>query len=206
MRVHRAVGDELAVCRYCDTVHRRSRSVGHGTARCRTCDAPLYHTNDDLSAMLAATITAAVAFVVANAFPLITLTSQGHQTRATLWGAIVASYDQNLPLVAVTLAATLIVAPVLEIGLLLWVLVPLHAGTRPPGFIRIMRSMHALRPWRMVEVFLLGVLVAIVKLAGLATTIPGWGAFGIAVMTMALASLASFDQGALWRRAAEVRR
>ncbi|MEO8553751.1 MAG: paraquat-inducible protein A, partial [Kofleriaceae bacterium] len=134
------------------------------------------------------------------------LTSGGFQTQATLWRAIVASYDQDLPAVAVAVAATLIIAPLFEIGLLLWVLVPLCLDTRPLGFTALMRITHALRPWRMVEVFLLGVLVAVVKLGNLAEAVPGWGLFGIAVMTLALASLASFDRGALWRRADQIAR
>lgn len=196
---------ELAICSYCDTVHRRSEIRGRATARCVTCDSPLYRANNDLGAMLAVTLTATIAFVVANGFPLITLSVNGHRTEATLWGAIVASYNQELPLVAAALVITLIVAPLIEIMLLLWVLVPLRAGTRPLGFSRIMRVVHLMRPWRMVEVFLLGVVVAVVKLAGLASTVPGWGCFGVVVMVFALASLGSFDNDALWRRADEVR-
>lgn len=196
---------ELAICRYCDTVHRRTELPGRARARCVTCDSPLYGSNTDLGAMLAVTITATVAFVIANEFPLITLSVNGHMTEATLWRAIVASYNQELPLVAAALVISLIIAPLIEIVLLLWVLVPLCAGARPLGFSMMMRAIHILRPWRMVEVFLLGVVVAVVKLAGLASTVPGWGSFGVAVMTLALASLGSFDAGALWRRADEVR-
>lgn len=195
---------ELAICRYCDTVHRRSNVVRRATARCVRCGSPLYHANADLGAMLAVTLTATVAFAIANGFPLLTLSVSGHQTEATLWGAIVASYNQELPLVAAALTISLIVAPLLEIILLLSVLVPLCAGTRPLGFSLIMRAIRFMRPWRMVEVFMLGVVVAVVKLAGLASTMPGWGAFGIVVMTFALASLGSFDTAALWRRAEEV--
>jgi paraquat-inducible protein A len=196
---------ELAICRYCDAVHRRSEVQGRATARCVSCDSPLYRANADLGAMLAVTLTATVAFVIANGFPLITLSVNGHKTEATLWAAIAASYNQELPLVAAALVVSLIVAPLVEIMLLLWVLVPLCAGTRPLGFSWIMRAIRIMRPWRMVEVFLLGVVVAVVKLAGLADTLPGWGCFGVLVMTFALASLGSFDTGALWRRADEVR-
>ncbi|MBA3459417.1 MAG: paraquat-inducible protein A [Deltaproteobacteria bacterium] len=169
------------------------------------CGSPLYHGNADLSAMLAVALTATIAFVIANAFPLMTMSVNGRQTEATLWGAIVASYDQELPLVAAALTISLIVAPLIEIVLLLSVLVPLRAGARPLGFSWIMRAIHIMRPWRMVEVFLLGVVVAVVKLMGLASTVPGWGSFGVIVMTFALATLGSFDPVALWRRADEVR-
>lgn len=195
---------ELAVCTYCDTVHRRADLPGRSSARCVRCDAPLYQASTDLAAMLAVTLTAFAALIVANAFPLITLTSAGQRTQATLWAAIVASYDQKVPLVAVGLATTLIIAPVVELGMLLYVLVPLALRTRPPGFRIIMRTMSVLRPWRLVEVFLLGVIIAIVKLSGLATAVLGWGAFGLAVLAMAMASLGTFDPGTLWRRADEV--
>ncbi len=195
---------ELAICMYCDTVHERVDLPARGVARCVNCDRPLYHSITDLGAMLAITITATAAFLVANTFPLITLTSGGLQTEATLWRAITASYVQDLPAVAVSLAVTLIFAPLFELGLLMWVLVPLCLQTRPLGFTRIMRLMHILRPWRMVEVFLLGVVVAVVKLSALAAAVPGWGMFGVAVMTLALASLASFDRGEMWRRADKI--
>ena len=197
---------ELAVCTYCDTVHRRADLPGRSSARCVRCDAPLYHATTDLPAMLVVTITAAAAFIMANVFPLITLTSAGQRTQATLWAAIMASYNQQLPLVAVGLATTLIVAPIVELGMLLWVLVPLVFHTRPPGFRIVMRMMSVLRPWRLIEVFLLGVVIAVVKLSGLATAVVGWGAFGLAVLALAMTGLGTFDQGTLWRRADEVSR
>lgn len=196
---------ELAICPYCDTVHRRIELVARTTARCITCDSPLYHRKADLDAMLAVTLTATIGFAIANVFPLVALTSGGLQTEATLREAIMASYDRHLPIVAIVLATTLVFAPMLEIGMLLWVLVPLRAGTRPPGFRTVMRALRTLRPWRMVEVFLLGFVIAVVKLTNLATTTPNWGIFGFAVMTIALAALGTVDRDALWRRADEVR-
>ena len=190
---------------YCDTVHERVDLPVRGVARCANCNRPLYHGNHDLGAMLAVTITATLAFVIANTFPLITLTSGGFQTEATLWRAIMASYDQDLPAVAIALGVTLIIAPLIELGLLLWLLVPLCLRARPLAFTHIMRLMHVLRPWQMVEVFMLGLVVAVVKLSAMAETAPGWGLFGVGVMTIALASLSSFDRGMMWRRADEVR-
>jgi paraquat-inducible protein A len=195
---------ELVLCSYCDTVHRRIEPAGREIMRCVVCDSPVYRGDGDLGAMLAVTVTAAIAFLVANALPLLTLSSGSHQTRATLWHAIAASYDRELPFVAIALTLTLIVAPAIELGLLLWLLVPLCLRTLPLGFTSTMGLLRTLRPWRMVGVFFLGVIVAVVKLAALATAVPGWGMFGVAVLALALASLSSFDLGTLWRRAGEV--
>ena len=194
----------LVLCNYCDAVHRRTEAAGRETMRCATCASPLYRGNADLGAMLAVTITATIAFFVANTLPLLTLTSQGQQTRATLWRAIAASYDSQLPFVATALTLTLLIVPAVELALLLWVLVPLCLWTRPPAFYATMAVLRTLRPWRMIEVFFLGVIVAVVKLAGLATALPGWGLFGVAVLSFSFAALSSFDQGALWRRAEEL--
>jgi paraquat-inducible protein A len=193
----------VVLCSYCDTAHRPIARVRREKLRCVTCGSPIHRGTDDLGAMLAVTVTAAVALVVANALPLLTLTSGGHQTRATLSEAIAASYNRELPFVAIALSMTLIVAPALELALLLWLLVPLCLRARPPGFVVVMALLRALRPWRMVEVFFLGLIVAIVKLSALATALPEWGMFGVAVVAVALAALASFDPGALWRRAGE---
>ncbi len=151
--------------------------------------------------MLAIALTAAIAMGISVGFPLVTVTAEGHRLQATIGEAVAIANVRGFPLVTLVLFVTLIAAPAIELGLLLWVLVPLCLHTRPPGFAPVMRILHVLRPWRMVEVFLLGVGVAIVKLGHLATVEPGWGVFGIAVLTLALASLAVFDRGALWRRA-----
>lgn len=156
--------------------------------------------------MLAVTITASIALAIAMSFPLITLTSNGHQTQATVWRAIMAAYSEGMPFVALVLAASLVIAPILEIGCLLWILVPLCAGARPWAFRGIMRALRTLRPWRMVEVFLLGVVIAMVKLSALASATPRWGLYGVAVVTVLFAALAAFDEAALWRRADEVTR
>ena len=66
--------------------------------------------------------------------------------------------------------------------------------------------MQAVRPWVMVEVFMLGVLVAFVKLNGLASVIPGPGlwAFG-AVMVLAAAMASAFDHEHVWASTARLR-
>jgi paraquat-inducible protein A len=59
--------------------------------------------------------------------------------------------------------------------------------------------MQSLRPWGMVEVFLLGVLVAIVKLSAMARVIPGPALWAFVGLTVLLTVLVSFNPGALWR-------
>ena len=58
-----------------------------------------------------------------------------------------------------------------------------------------------MRPWTMVEIFLLGILVAFVKLAGMAEIVPGvalW-AFGFLIITLSWAT-SSLEPHVIWRR------
>jgi paraquat-inducible protein A len=84
---------------------------------------------------------------------------------------------------------------------MIYLLLPLRSGRVAPGAHRILRIVQATRPWGMVEVFLLGVLVSLVKLAHVAVIHPGpalW-AFGALMVTMASAAM-TFDARAVWAR------
>lgn len=195
----------LVLCGYCDTVHRRT-PIAQGSARCRTCDSLLYRGGAaaTVGSLLAIAATAASAFVIGLGFPLVSISSRQRNLEVSLWDAAGAAQEQGMSVVAIVLGVTLLIAPLLELALLLYVLVPLAAGVRPPGFVGAMRVIHQLRPWRMIEVFLLGVAVAFVKLAGMASVEWGWGLFGVALMTVALAMIGRLDREAMWRRADEV--
>ena len=85
--------------------------------------------------------------------------------------------------------------------MLLWVLGPLSQGREPRGFHQAMRLLGLLRPWCMVPVFLLGVLVAVVKLAGMADVSPGIGLAGFGLLTVLLTILGRLSPHVIWRYA-----
>ena len=64
-----------------------------------------------------------------------------------------------------------------------------------------LRLLRAIQPWNMVEVFLIGILVALVKLGGMAEIVPGLAIWSFAVLILVLAGTSvSMDFGAVWRR------
>lgn len=93
------------------------------------------------------------------------------------------------------------VLPLVQLAVLLWVLGPLSRGVEPAAFRGAMRLLGLLRPWCMVPVFLLGVLVAVVKLAGMAAVSPGVGLFAFGVLTIFLTMLGRLTPHVLWRYA-----
>jgi len=101
---------------------------------------------------------------------------------------------------------TTILMPALQIAALLYMLLPLKLGWVPTGLPAVFRVVHAVRPWGMVEVFMLGTLVALTKLAHLASVEPGVALFSFgALMFLVAAAAASFDTNALWERVEELR-
>lgn len=194
----------LIVCEYCDAIHERHPLAPGVSARCRRCDAELYRNRPlNLDVLLALTLGGLLVFWIANAYPIVEMELQRSRNQIGLWGAVVAAYDSGIGLVAVVAAATLFLFPLLQLLLLLWVLVPLRSGRRPRGLVAAMHALRHMKPWGMIEVFMLGVLVSVVKLASLAEITPGPGLWAFAVLTLLIAALSSFDADALWDRVAD---
>jgi len=156
-----------------------------------------------LDATLALTLAAVVLFGLANAFPIVGLDMQGRTNATSLWGAVSTLWDQDVPLLAALVFATTLAMPAFDLAAMLWLLLPLALGRRPIAGALVLRGLLAIKPWGMVEVFMLGVLVALVKLSHLATVVPGvalWS-FGGLILLMAAAA-ASFDADLAWPRLA----
>jgi paraquat-inducible protein A len=144
------------------------------------------------------TVAAAIAFAIAQASPVIRIGLQGLHNEATLWQSALALAHGPATPIALPAALAVIVVPFLQIGLLAWVLAHARIGRRAPGLAWAMRVLVAIRPWGMVEVGLLGMLVAIVKLAGFVQVAPGAGIWATAVLTVLLALIAGRDVHSLW--------
>ena len=173
-----------------------------GRGYCARCRAPLYSNRPySVERTLAFIATAAVLLMIANAFPIMALEMQGQRHATTLIGAVRALWDQDVRSLAVLVCATTIVFPIIEVAAMLYMLAPLRGGRVAPGVPTLLRIVQRIRPWGMVEVFLLGVLVSLVKLAHVASIHPGpalW-AFGALMMMLAAAAM-SFDVRSVWNR------
>ncbi|PXX37919.1 paraquat-inducible protein A, partial [Aquitalea magnusonii] len=140
-------------------------------------------------------------FILANVFPVVGLEAGGVRTATTLLGTAWQLAQQQMQPVALLILLTGVLLPGLELLCLLYLLLPLSLGHAPPGFAMVMRLVRSLHPWGMVEVFLLGVLVALVKLAHMAAVHPGIGLWSFFALILLLAGSASrFDAGQLWER------
>ncbi|HZP65466.1 MAG TPA: paraquat-inducible protein A [Rudaea sp.] len=196
----------LMVCDHCDAVYRKPRFRRGRLARCTRCGAVLERMQRlDVGGMLALTFAGLIVFAIANAYPLVRIDVRGAEDANTLWGTIVTSWHAGAFGVAVLTLFTLFVFPLAELLAALYVLWPLALGRRTPGFGTGMRVLRLAREWSMPEVFMLGVIVAVVKLGSLAKIAPGAGLWAFAALTVLLTLVTSFDHGCLWDLATERR-
>lgn len=191
---------DIVVCEECDAVYGKPALAQNEIARCLVCDAELERdTGNRLANLLPLTIASLILFVMANGFPIVEIELQGLTSQTTLFGAMLALNDGGMTLVALLVLATTILFPLMQLLTLLYLLLPVARRTHPPGRKLLLRLMQVVRPWGMVEVFLLGVLVALVKLSNMATVLPDIALWAFAALTITLTVVVSFNPRYLWR-------
>lgn len=192
----------LIACRECDLLQREIALPPGRVALCGRCGAELYRSaHASIDHTFAFTLAAAVFFIVANAYPIVGLQIQAIRNETTLLGAVVALWEQGIYAVSALVFLTTVLVPAVVLAAMSHLLVALKFGRTPAGIAVIMRMLQAIQPWGMVEVFMLGIFVALVKLTHFARVIPGvalW-CFGGLTLLMA-ASAASFNVRDVWDR------
>ncbi|WPB58102.1 paraquat-inducible protein A [Xylophilus sp. GOD-11R] len=193
---------QAIVCESCDAVWQRAQLRPREVAHCSNCGAELdRHPGQQERRLLPLSLASLVMFVVSNAFPIVEINLRGMRSQTTLLGAVYALTAEGRTLVATLVLATTIIFPLLQMGVMVWLLLPLVRQRVPRGFAYLVRSLQMLRPWGMVEVFLLGVLVALVKLSGMAKVIPGPALWSFGALTVLLTVVLAFDPRGFWRMA-----
>jgi paraquat-inducible protein A len=162
--------DRLIACPTCDAL-QLDRPVPVGArARCHRCGTVLMAPRAGaMTQIVMLAVTALVLMVAAVFFPFLELSAGGMVQRSSLLDAVLAfSSGMMLPL-TFAVAALIIVLPVVRLGTIVYALAPMALGWHPARHAaKAFRMAQALRPWAMAEIFIVGVSVALVKVAGLA--------------------------------------
>lgn len=192
----------LLACDECDLLQRIPPLPVGAKARCPRCGATLAtRPSDPLGLPLALTVTAAIAFIVANAEPMMGLSAVGRHASTTIIGGAYVMWMQGEPITAAIVAFCAVIAPAFYI---LFMLIVLLAARRPPAphwVGEVLRWALHMQPWSMYEVMLLGVLVALIKIAELATVDPGIGMYALGALVVLFPAIAvSFDPREVWNR------
>lgn len=194
----------LVACPDCDLLQRLPLLAPGAAARCPRCGARLWRCRGDApDRPLALAIAVALLLLIANAVPMLGLSVAGREASTTVLGGVLAMWADGRPDVALLVLFSALLAPALEVGCLLAVLLAVRWPPAPRWAGTLLRAYESLREWSMIEIMLLGVLVALIKIAELATVLPGAALFLLGAIVYLRAAMASaFDPRAAWQRIA----
>ena len=181
--------DELIACPQCDALHVARVPPEGQRAICRRCRAVLIAPRiGAYGRILMLAITVMILMFGATFFPFLQLRVAGLRSNASVFDAAHTFAEGTMAPLAVAVVALIVLIPVLRVGLIVYVLAPLVAG-RPPArhAAAAFRLSEDLKPWSMAEIFVIGVAVALVKLADLAQVVLGpafWMFAALVVVTV----------------------
>ena len=193
----------LIACHECDLLYELPPIPEGGVAKCSRCGAVLQrHKRNSLDRTLSWAIAGLILFAVANTYPFLALKSEGLVRETTLITGVEQLYKQDMRSVAVLVFLTSILFPFLQLAGTLYMLLPLKFKRLPwwkPAL--VFRFIRTIQPWSMMEVFMIGILVSAVKLAKMASIIPGLALYSFVILIFVLAAVAaSLDPHLVWDR------
>ncbi len=193
---------DMIACHECDALQQVSRLPPGHVARCVCCGGRLYaNPRGGIDTPLALTISSLILFLVANAFPLVTLHIAGQTQQTTLSGAAWALHQADMTALAAVVGVTSVAGPAMIMLLILYVLISLRLGLRLPFLRTALIWISRIQPWGMLDVFMLGVLVSLVKLMGMADVVFGPGLYAYtALIFFFAAATARLEPHLLWDR------
>lgn len=189
-------------CHDCDLLNEIEALPEDCEAHCSRCKALLFRSrSNSISDSLALSLAGLILFIPANIYPIMSLQVLGQSKSGTLLAGAVKLYTGGLEMVGVLILLTSIVIPLFKLLMLLYVLLPLQLGVRLLGMVPTFRIFQKLNAWGMLEVYMLGILVAIIKLGDLATVIAGTGLYAfVALLLVTVCLSAALDERVVWQR------
>ncbi len=190
------------ICQDCDLIHDYE-PIGPGMqAKCKRCEAVLYRNKpNSLERTFALTLAAFVFFIIANSFPFLAIKLEGQVVQTTLISGVYGLYQQDMLLLALLVFFTSILVPMIQVLGLLYILTPLRFGFVLPYAAQVFRYLRKLEPWSMMEVFMLGILVTVIKLNTMAEIVPGIAVWSFSALIAMLAwAVSSLEPRLVWDR------
>lgn len=192
--------DAWIACEHCDTLHRHEVIALDEEAHCTRCGVKLYRNQSErLSVLLPLVVTGIIVYIVANIFPIVEMNGGGNRHATTLWGAIEALYGYDMLFAAALVGITTLLCPLMYMSVLTPLLLARLRGRQHPSAALALRAAAMIRPWAMIEIFMLGTIVALIKVAHMVSLQADAGLWGFAALTVFLTVALSIDLRPFWR-------
>lgn len=189
-------------CPACDLLHLRSHIEPGTTARCVRCATVLYRNRgQSVDRPLCFFLAGLILFVLANLFPFLTLEIEGRSQETVLVTGVLSLYRQGELGLAGLVLLTGMAFPLLQLLGYIYVLLSVRMGVMFPNTGVVYRWVRHIQPWSMMEIFLLGLLVSVVKLSDMAEVVPGVALLAFVLLIFLLPSaMVAMDSRSIWDR------
>ncbi|MEP5766197.1 MAG: paraquat-inducible protein A [Halieaceae bacterium] len=175
-------------CPECDLLNRVPELAPGESANCSRCDCILSRNPlDSIDRALALNFTAILLYIVACYFPFLSFGKGGIMVETRLVSGIVGLAGEGMYFLATVVSFTTVIVPVFVMAGLCYLLLPLRHGHRLPGADWVFRWLMRLEPWNMVEIFMIGIIVAAVKLHKMANLVPDLAAWAFMLLIFVIA-------------------
>ncbi|MCT8161406.1 paraquat-inducible protein A [Pseudoruegeria sp. SHC-113] len=163
--------DRLIACPTCDLLHEVVDVAPGHKARCRRCHTLLIAPRrQSMDVAIALALTTAMLMIGAVSFPFLTMSQSGLEQSTSILGLVTIFSGGWMIVAGAFVALNVIALPLVRAGALIYTLLPLRLGRKPaPGAKQVFLFAQWLLPWAMTEIFIVGTMVALVKLMGLAS-------------------------------------
>ena len=198
-------GESTVSCDTCGLLQQVEPLAPGMVAECIRCGSfvAARRSTHSLHVTAALSLAALILYVPANIYPMLKMYMYGAYSENTVWEGIVVLARNDEWLVAIVVFMASMVIPLVKLAGLFSLVITAHMGwaRRLRERTKLYKLIDAIGPWAMLDVFLLAILVALVKLNALAKVIPGPGlvAFTLVVVLTMFAS-AAFDPKLIWER------
>jgi len=159
--------DRLIMCQKCQTLHDKVDIPQGKSATCSNCGKILYHhDNHIVSRGLALSITGIILFFVANLFPLVKVELFGHIQHVTIVSMILSLLQNDFYIVGIVVSFLIFIFPLLILLIYFAFMLMILTNRGKEQTKELLILLYKLLPWSMVEIYVVSILVALVKLIG----------------------------------------
>ncbi|MBB1487783.1 PqiA/YebS family transporter subunit [Oceanospirillum sediminis] len=191
---------EQIACHCCDLVMELPEPDAGSRAHCPRCGhLVMYSTKNGYQKAAVFAVCGLWFLLLSLPFPFLAFQSQGREQQVSLIQSGADLIHLGFPELALLLFLFILFIPALLLGTYLVVLLPLGRGFVGRWMYPVVRFLFSLHPWGMAEVFLIGVLVSLVKIAGMADLVIGLSFWAYVLFSIFLIlTITSVHQQQLW--------
>ena len=157
--------NHLIICQKCHTLHEKCEISNAQSASCSNCGRVMYSRDDGmLDRAMALGLTGLLLFVVANAFPLVSIDVLGQDGYITMISMLDTMFDKGFYVVGMSVAFLIFIFPLMSLTIYIMLAILMKYGVGKEITKSLLILLSKVLPWSMLEIYLVSILVALVKL------------------------------------------